>query len=347
MSHTAVRVGVLAGLVGLTLAPVAWAAESPVPATVITLKFSHHEPPTGRIGLAFQKWADMVGEKASGRVKVQVFPAQTLGKAADSYAMVQSGIADIAWLSTSFYAGQFPLSEVYNLPMLGVPTARAGGAALWVFYQSSPAVQKEWSSVKVLVTFSTGMQFVSTAKKPVRNLQDVKGLKIRVAGWGTTNFIKNVGGNPIFVSPPELYDGTSKGVLDGMVFDWQGIQSGRLYEVLNFATYSPVAQIPQFLIMNPDRWKSLPPDIQKVFEEMGGKFGAQMLSGAFDEADPIGVENFTRLGKEVIKLSVDEQARWQAAAKPVWAEWTTQVKGKGLDGQTALEQIQQAIARNK
>ncbi len=341
------RLGALAAVASLMLAPVAWGAAAPAPSTVINLKFSHHEPPAGRIGQGFQRWADMVGEKTNGKVKIQVFPAQTLGKAPDSYPMVQNGIADIAWLSTSFYAGQFPLTEVYNLPMLGVPTAKAGAAALWEFYQGSPAVQKEWSSVKVLVTFSTGMQFVNTAKKPVRTLEDIKGQKIRVAGWGTTNFIRSVGGNPIFVSPPELYDGVSKGVLDGMVFDWQGIQSGRLYEVLSYATYSPVAQIPQLLIMNLDRWKSLPPDIQKAFEEMGGKFGAQMLGAAFDEADPIGEENFKKLGKEVIKLPADEVARWQAAAKPIWAEWATQMKGKGLDGQAALEQIQQAIAKNK
>jgi len=46
-------------------------------------------------------------------------------------------------------------------------------------------------------------------------------------------------------------------------------------------------------------------------------------------------------------LPADEQARWQAAAKPVWGAWVDQMKSKGLDGQAALDQIQQAIARNK
>ena len=341
------RLGVLVAVVVIMLAPVAWGAGAPATANVINLKFSHHEPPAARIAVAFQKWADMVGEKTNGRVKIQIFPAQTLGKGADSYAMVQSGIADMAWLMLGFFPGQFPLSEAYNLPMLGVPSGKAGASALWDYYQGSPAVQKEWTSVKVLTTFSSGVQFVNTAKKPVRTLQDIKGQKIRVTGWGTTNFIKSVGGNPIGMSPPEMYDGISKGVIDGMVFDWQGIQSSRLYEVLSYATYTPLVQVPQFLALNLDRWKSFPPDIQKVFEEMGGKFGAQMLGGAFDEADPVGEENFKKLGKEVIKLSADEQAKWQAAAKPVWSGWVDQVKGKGLDGQAALEQIQQAIAKNK
>ena len=341
------RLGVLVAVFVIMLAPVAWGAGAPATANVITLKFSHHEPPAARIAIAFQKWADMVGEKTNGRVKIQIFPAQTLGKGADSYSMVQSGIADMAWLMLGFFPGQFPLSEAYNLPMLGVPSGKAGASALWDYYQGSPAVQKEWTSVKVVTTFSSGVQFVNTAKKPVRTLQDIKGQKIRVTGWGTTNFIKSLGGNPIGMSPPEMYDGISKGVIDGMVFDWQGIQSSRLYEVLSYATYTPLVQVPQFLALNLDRWKSFPPDIQKVFEEMGGKFGAQMLGGAFDEADPVGEENFKKLGKEVIKLSADEQARWQAAAKPIWTGWVDQVKSKGLDGQAALDQIQQAIAKNK
>ena len=346
MTRMSLRLGVWAALVGLLLVPVAWAG-APAPTNVINLKFSHHEPPAARIALAFQKWADMVGEKTNGKVKIQIFPAQTLGKGADSYAMVQSGIVDMAWLMLGFFPGQFPLSEAYNLPMLGVPNGKVGASALWDYYQSSPAVQKEWSTVKVLTTFSSGTQFVNTAKKPVRTLQDIKGQKIRVTGWGCTNFIKSVGGNPIGMSPPEMYDGISKGVIDGMVFDWQGIQSSRLYEVLSYATYSPLVQVPQFLALNLDRWNSFPPDVQKVFEEVGAKFGAQMLGGAFDEADPIGEENFKKLGKEVIKLSPEEQAKWQAAAKPIWADWVALMKSKGLDGQTALDQIQQAIAKNK
>ena len=59
------------------------------------------------------------------------------------------------------------------------------------------------------------------------------------------------------------------------------------------------------------------------------------------------MENFKKLGKEVIMLPTDEQAKWQAAAKPVWSAWVDQMKGKGLDGQAALDQIQQAIDKNK
>jgi len=345
MTRMSVRLGALAAVIGLLLVPLAWGAGAP--ADVINLKFSHHEPPAARIAVAFQKWADMVGEKTNGKVKIQMFPAQTLGKGADSYAMVQSGIADMAWLMLGFFPGQFPLSEAYNLPMLGVPGGKVGASALWDYYQGNPAVQKEWQTVKVITTFSSGTQFVNTAKKPVRTLADIKGQKIRVTGWGCTNFIKSVGGNPIGMSPPEMYDGISKGVIDGMVFDWQGIQSSRLYEVLSYATYSPLVQVPQFLAMNLDKWNSFPPEVKKAFEEVGGKFGAQMLGGAFDEADPIGAENFTKLGKEVIKLSAEEQAKWQAAAEPIWAEWVAQMKRKGLDGQTALDQVRQAIAKNK
>ena len=108
-------------------------------------------------------------------------------------------------------------------------------------------------------------------------LEDLKGLKLRVAGWGPTNFLKAVGGNPISITPPEMYDAIQKGVLDGMIFDWQGIKSSRLYEGLNYATPYTVVNVPQGFIMNNRTWNSLSPDIQEVFTEMGGKWGLSSL----------------------------------------------------------------------
>lgn len=323
------------------------APEPAKPAEVIQMKLSHHEPAGGRIGQGYQKWADMVGEKTNGRVKITVYAGETLGKGRDAYPMVQNGIADIAWVVGAFFPGQFPLTEVYNLPLLGVPSGKVGGASLWDVYQQNPEMQKEWSQVKTLCVYSSGVQFVATAKKPVKQLEDLKGLKLRVAGWGPTAFLKAVGGNPIAITPPEMYDAIQKGVLDGMIFDWQGIQSSRLYEVLNHATPFTVVNVPQGFIMNNKTWEKLPPDIQKVFTDMGGKWGAEFFGSAFDQADPEGADNFKKLGKEIITLSPEEQKRWQDSAKPIWNEWVSQMKGKGQDGQKALDQILAALEKNK
>lgn len=99
--------------------------------------------------------------------------------------------------------------------------------------------------------------------------------------------------------------------------------------------------------MKKDKWNSLPPDVQKVFNDEGGKYlGEMAATGAFDMADQQGVDNFKKLNKQVITFSPDEVQKWTDAAKPVWAKWVDSAKAKG-DSQKALDETLAAIAKNK
>lgn len=312
------------------------------------LKMTHHEPEGSKVNAVFNKWADAINQKTNGQVKIQVYPGEVLAKGTDAVSAVSTGIADIGWAIVAFFPGQFPLTEVYNLPVTGVTSSKSGGLALWDLYQSNPEMQKEWSNLKLLGFTSSGTQWISTSKKPVRTIDDVKGLKLRIAGWGGTEFLKGLNASPIAMAPPDMYESLSKGILDGIVFDWQGINSSRLYEVVSYSATMPVILQPQAVIMNPNKWKALPPDIQQVFTDYGGKWLAENAgTGAFDAADQEGLDNFKKINKEVITFSAEEKVKWQAASKPVWAAWVQNVKAKGLDGQKALDQLQEAIAKNK
>jgi TRAP-type C4-dicarboxylate transport system substrate-binding protein len=231
---------------------------------------------------------------------------------------------------------------------MGAATSKGGALSMWDLYQGNPDIQKEWESVKLLGFTSSGTQWISTSKKPVRTIDDAKGLKLRIAGWGGTEYLKSLSASPIAMAPPDMYESLSKGILDGIVFDWQGINSSRLYEVLSYASTMPVVMQPQAIMMNQSKWKALPPDIQKVFTDMSGKWLAETGGNeAFDAADQEGIDNFKKLNKEIIIYSPEEKAKWLEAAKPIWAAWVKNVKDKGLDGQKALDQLQAAIAKNK
>ncbi|MHB1161147.1 MAG: TRAP transporter substrate-binding protein [Chloroflexota bacterium] len=332
------------------------AAEAPKPTAAAQqaatptyqFKMSHHEPATAKLHLAFEKWANTINQKTNGQVKITIYPGETLAKGRDIVSATQSGITDIGWTIVAFFPGQFPLTEVYQLPVLGVNSSKQGGKALWDVVSANPDIQKEWGNFKLLGFTSSGTQWISTAKKPVRTIDDVKGMKLRVAGWGGTELFKGLGASPINMPPPEMYEALSKGILDGIVFDWQGINSSRLYEVLNYASPMPIILQPQALIMNQNKWKALPPDIQKVFDEFGGKYYAETVGAeGFDSADPEGEANFKKLNKEIINFGPAEVEKWRNAVKPVWKAWVDSVKGKGLDGQKPLDQLLEAISKNK
>ena len=329
-----------------TSAPAQPAAAAATTATY-NFKFTDHEPPRSPFNTVIQKWADEINQKTSGKVKITIYPAETLAKGTDAFPAVKNDIADMGWAIVAFFPGQFPMTEVFTMPVLGIPSSKVGVDALWDVYSQNQQMQNEWSSVHLIGFTMSGSQFIATSKKPVNTMADVKGLKLRVAGFGGTELFKSIGASPVNIAPPDMYDAINKGVLDGCVFDWMGIQSNKLNEVLNYATTLPIVYQPQAVIMNKDKWNSLPPDIQKVFNDMGGKYlGEMAATGAFDMADQQGVNNFKKQNKQVITFSPDEVQKWTDAAKPVWAKWVDSAKAKG-DSQKALDETIAAIAKNK
>lgn len=352
MKRKLIRVGVLLMTLTLILAGCGGSSSptnSSTPAAaekkVYDLKLAVHEPPASSITKQYEAWAKLVEEKTQGQVKVKVFAGETLGKGKDTVTMVQQGIADIGWAVIPFFPGQFPITEVLSLPMLGVDSSKTGGKSLVQLYKDSPDMQKEYANFKVLTFTTSGNQFISTSKKKVSTIEDLKSLKLRVAGWGPSEMLKAVGASPISITPPEMYEACSKGVLDGYVFDWAGIQSSKLYEVSNYALITPFAAVPHAIIMNKQKWESLPPDLQKIIDGISGEALSELIAQGFDQ-DAAGIENFKKLGKEVYTLTPDEQQKWQAAAKQIWDRWVTDNKSK-FDSQTVLTKLQENIAKNK
>src|SRR5512146_2537600 len=85
----------------------------------INLKYSHHDPETGLYHGVLLDWAKQINDKTNGSVKIQIYPGETLAKGKDIITAVQTGVTDIGWVIVSFFPGQFPLTEAYNLPIMG------------------------------------------------------------------------------------------------------------------------------------------------------------------------------------------------------------------------------------
>ena len=104
---------------GLIAAVLAFA--SPAPAQEIKLTFADQNSPTGwGPSHALQPWVKQVEEATKGRVKIEVYPSQTLIKGIDMWKGVRSGIADIGWCVQGYWPEQTPLSDVMSLPFLPI-----------------------------------------------------------------------------------------------------------------------------------------------------------------------------------------------------------------------------------
>jgi len=331
-----------------TTAPDTTATPPAPPADQIVLRVAYHEPTGSAFDLAWHQFDQELQDKTGGAAKLELYPDEQLGKGADAVSMVVNGVTDIGWIVAAFFPGQFPISEVINLPMVGVPNAQTGAKSLWDMYEQTPEMQAEWAQGMHLICFcNSSYQFVNTKSKKVETIADMKGLKLRVAGAFPSQFITAIGGSPVSMAPPDMYEAMDKGVLDGSVFDWNGIKSFKLADVLNYAMDLPIVSVPQAICINQATWDGLPDNVKQALNELGGADGSAFFGASLDSVNDSVSADFKALpGREIVSISDDERANWVAAAKPVWDGWVSNMNNAGLDGQALLDKFQSIVQSN-
>ena len=331
------------------------AASSAAPAKVIELKFAYYLAPTSFMAVNYlHPFAQRIEAACQGKVKVTEYAAETLSKEAETVTAIETGIADIGLQTVSSIPGRFPLFEVTGLPFMGVTSGKddngkpisagkANSIIAWELYQSVPEIQQQFSSVKVLYTQATEDSYLLTTKKAVANLADLKGLKIRSTAGLQTDQVKALGAVPTPLALGELYQSAQSGVIDGAIVNSGQIINSRLYELLKYKTDVNMGiSIGFAVIMNKDKFASLPPDVQQGIMSVSGRAGAEFagesafgpgLKQALDDAMVKG--NFKW---DLISVSPEEQAKWKAVGQPLWDGWVAKMNAKGLPGQKVLDE---------
>lgn len=310
-------------------------------AKTINLRYAQQNPDTGWSTIhCVAPWLKQVEEATGGQVKIQAFHGQTLAKGKDMWNAVKTGITDIGWCFHGYWPGMTPLADVISLPALPFRTAEEGSAMLWNIYEKYPAIQDEFKDVKVLLLYTSEPYSLITREKPVKTMEDIKGMKIRMTGGPPTDMMKALGGVPMLIPMPDNYISLQKGVIDGMGAPWEAINVWRFYEVVQYFTEVPFPAVYFSIAMNKKKWESLPKDVQDAIMSAGGLKGSRFWGrNFFDAMKDQTIEKLKAegLGDNIFQLSDDERQRWvDVGGKPVWDEWVNAMKAKGHDNADAI-----------
>ena len=285
-------------------------------------------------------WVKMIEERTGGKVKITVYYAAALAPPPQTFESTVSGVADISEGIVYATPGRFPLTETVMLPELGLETSLSCSKALWQLYKTTPALQKEWEGVKMLWMHTTPGIKLITRKKPVRSLEDLKGLKIRVSGSTAVKSGKALGFTPVSMDMGDLYLGLEKGVIDGVALPSEILVSRRLGEVTKYVTDVDLGHDAFFVVMNQGTWDRLPDDVKKVFDELSGDWAVEFTGKAWDKFDTEAVVQNKAAGIEYIQLAPEEKAKWKALLTPVKDEYAAELDAKGLPGKQVLSELE-------
>ena len=309
----------------------------------IQLAFTGALPSHDKLSQVLEEWGRDLEQRSGGRLHTIFYPGSLLTPAPQLYDSVMTGIADIGFGPMGVTPGRFPLTEVLEYP-LGIKSAFLMTRLSNDFYRAFKP--REFAGVKVLFFMSASPGLLHT-KRPVRNLEDLSGMKIRCLGGNASKVLKALGAIPIVISTGDTYDALRKGIVDGVAAAWDSLETLKWGEVLPYTTVSYHAAVgaPGFVVMNRDVWESLPSEIQEIIDDMSGEY-AEKLSRIWDEKDRNTIKKWEDKNHISIHLSEEEEKRWEEAVSPLYRIFVRGKTARGLDAAAAWKFCREWVRNN-
>jgi tripartite ATP-independent transporter DctP family solute receptor len=204
-----------------------------------------------------------VEELTNGQVEVQVFDNGQLGGERDMMEQLQAGVLHMAYVSPVF-ATVDPAINVMDLPFLfadeeHVDKAIDGGIAMELL-KDLPA-----KGLVPLAYYENGFRVITNSRRPIVNLPDIKGLKIRTPEAPISVAIFNaLGANVTPMAFGELYCALQQKVVDGQENAYNTVASSRLFEVQKYVAETNHMWGAFVVLASTKWWDTLDADLQEA-----------------------------------------------------------------------------------
>jgi TRAP-type C4-dicarboxylate transport system substrate-binding protein len=317
-----------------------------VPGTVaaaeqaIKIKFTDSYPVGHLANKGNVVFKNRLEEITKGKVVVEYYPAEQLGKLKDLLRLVSTGVSDMSYLPVPPYAGQLSMNTVAMLPFY--TTAAEGTAIYQRLVTESPELIGEFNRYGLhpiaSMVNSTCQYDIGTIKKQVKKPEDLNGLRIRTGGGVFDKIAKKYGIATVTIASPEVYEAAQRGIVDGIAFSFASVKGYRTNELEKYHTLGlRMGAWPAAYGMNKKKWDSLPKDIQAAVLQ-AGKDSSRYFAENWDKEQVELAAQYEKEGMVLTRVSKADLANWMKPLKGIEEEWAKDMDGKKLPGQAVLKQ---------
>ncbi|MEQ5778114.1 MULTISPECIES: TRAP transporter substrate-binding protein [unclassified Thalassospira] len=331
--------GLLAGATALAGATCANAAD-------ITLKISHYLPPSHGFQKDFlEPWAKQLEEKTNGKVEVKIYDATSaFGKIDRQADQVRAGVIDMAVGLNGIPRDRYPAASIIEMPFL-VKYADSGSETLWNLYKEG-MLGSDYKDFKVLALFTHEGGLIHTLDKPVRSLDDLKGLRLRTPSPAVSAMLESYGASPVGLPPSAIYENLQKGNIDGLVTTWDLVNAVKANELLKYHTDAGAYVAGFYFLMNQKKFESLPEDVRKAIDEISGDPLVAKFGDWWDKWEAAGKADAVKHGNEIIEIDDKTRAEWKDAVQPMIKDYLEGLKAKGVkDPEAIYKRAQELVAQ--
>ena len=313
------------------LAATAFTGFAAVAQTPIVIKFSHVVAPDTPKGKGAQRFKELAEQRTGGKVKVELYPNSQLYKDKEELEALQLGSVQMLAPSLAKFG---PLGakefEVFDLPFLFKDSAAfrgitEGPLGAELFKKLEP------KGIQGLAYWDNGFHIMS-ANKPLKNVADFKGLKMRIQSSKVLDAqMRALGAIPQVMAFSELYQALQSGVVDGTEGVPSNFYTQKIFEVQKNMTLSNHGHLAYAVIVNKPFWDGLPADIRTTLT--GAIKDATTYANAIaatENADAL--DKIKASGKTAIYTpTAAETNEWKKALMPVHKEMESRVGKATID----------------
>jgi len=312
----------------------------------VTLTTSSWVPPSHAITVTQAEWCTQVTDATAGRVRCNAL-AKPVTAPPGTFDAVRDGLTDLSFSVHGYTPGRYILTQIAEMPFLG-DSAESTSVAYQRIHEKYLANLGEHKGMRVITVFTHGPGMIINTKRAVNSLNDMEGLKFRVGG-GMVNEIGKIMGINVTLRPaPQSYELLSSGVMDGVFFPAESVESFKLEKLVKHrTTFAGGLYNTSFaFVMNEAAWKKISPADQAAITKLSGEYAARLFGRAWDKADRLGAAFMQANGVQHTAANKAFVDQVRAKTDALERKWVAESKAKGLpNGDQVIRELRAEIAK--
>lgn len=271
-------------------------------------------------GVAAKRFKEIVEEKTDGRIKIEIYPAETLGTAQEMVEAVKMGAQTFQMVGNGTFSTVVDEYNLFSVPFLfndveeGLAFAKSEVPQRW----SDKAFDRGY---KILATYDLGFNQITNNKRPIRKPEDLKGILLRANPADSLNIkvFKQLGASISTMSYSEIYMALQTGVVDGQFNPLDAIYESKFYEVQDYLTMINLQWYTFMLSMNKKTWSELDEETQAILldaAEQASVFAKNYTTEKTNEYLELLQDEF----KEITFISAEEKIPFFEKLQPIYEE---------------------------
>ncbi|WP_413616222.1 TRAP transporter substrate-binding protein [Halomonas cupida] len=268
-------------------------------------------------------WAENVEQMSQGRVSIEILPVNAVVQANQTLQAVQSGILQGHLTDPSYFTGQDPA-----FGMIGNLVGAWSDPYDFLDYMNNAGGEELYNKlvepygVHLIGAAATGLESLPSSR-PVRSIDDMKGLKIRAPEGMVYNIFEAAGATPVNLPGSEVYTGLEKGVIDAADYTvFATNQSQGLHDFAPYPLYPGFHSLPMVAVsLNKEIWDGLPDDLKAMLETSVDALAYEMVAELKTRDLEVVREARQDPDIEIIDLPAEERLKFREIARTEWEEW--------------------------